>query len=117
MKLTEKECNEALTRLLRPYFASVDMQNVYHSISPKNSIDEDSNLLTLLIMKYFDNQPLKFDELKDGNIYWDDKLKEWCLIYKEDETLIEMTSHFPPLEIKFENDRFYRNKVSEYETE
>lgn len=66
MKLIENECSEALTRLLRPYYAKVDVQNVYHSINKGHSIEDDSNLLTLLIMEYFDNPPLKFDELNKG---------------------------------------------------
>lgn len=59
--LTEKECNEALTRLLRPYFAKVSVQNLYHDINKEYSIEEDSNLLALLIQEYFDNPPLKFE--------------------------------------------------------
>lgn len=81
MQLTENECSEALTRLLRPYFAKVDVQNVYHSINKGHSIEEDSNLLTLLIQEYFSNPPLKFDELKEGMVIWDNKEKIWIEIY------------------------------------
>ena len=66
MKLIENECSEALTRLLRPYFAKVSVQDVYHSINEGHSIEEDSNLLTLLIQEYFSNPPLKFEELEEG---------------------------------------------------
>ena len=64
--LTKEECDKALTRLLRPYFAKVDVQNVYHSINEGHSIEDDSNLLTLLIMEHFDNPPLEWEELKEG---------------------------------------------------
>lgn len=60
--LNREECDNALTRLLRPYFAKVDVQNVYHSINKGHSIEEDSNLLTLLIQEHFDNPPLKFED-------------------------------------------------------
>ena len=39
--LNREECDNALTRLLRPYFAKVDVQNVYHDINRGHSIDED----------------------------------------------------------------------------
>lgn len=82
MKLTENECSEALTRLLRPYYAKVDVQNVYHSINKGHSIEDDSNLLTLLIMEYFDNPPLKFEELKEKTWYWYELSKSWIYLFK-----------------------------------
>lgn len=82
MNLTENECSEALTRLLRPYFAKVDVQNVYHSINKGHSIEEDSNLLTLLIQEYFDNPPLKWEELKEKTWYWHEPSKSWIYLFK-----------------------------------
>lgn len=64
MELIKEQCDEALTRLLRPYFAKVDVQNVYHSINKGHSIEEDSNLLTLLIMEYFKLKK-KYDEFPE----------------------------------------------------
>lgn len=83
MKLTENECSEALTRLLRPYFAKVSVQDVYHSINKGHSIEEDSNLLTLLIMEYFDNPPLKCEErVKFLEKQLDIAIKELCFTAK-----------------------------------
>lgn len=63
MKMMNKEeCSEVLTRLLRPYFASVEIQNAYHSINKGHSIDYDSNVLTLLIEEHYNPQPYKFEE-------------------------------------------------------
>lgn len=50
--LNKEECDNALTRLLRPYFAKVDVQNVYHEINKGHSIDEDSNMITALMIEY-----------------------------------------------------------------
>ena len=83
MQLTENECSEALTRLLRPYFAKVDVQNVYHSINKGHSIEKDSNLLTLLIQEYFDNPPLGFEELIKHKVVWDNELKEFAFVLEE----------------------------------
>ena len=131
MELTKENCNDALTRLLRPYFARVDVQNVYHSINPKNSIDEDSNRLTLLIMEHFEllekyeklkkeleNKPLKFEELKYYMWVWDNLYKEWiqcrpginrkgnsCIKYLSDGN--ECNEYF----VEFEDGRFFRKEV------
>lgn len=81
--LNREECENALTRLLRPYFAKVDVQSVYHSINKGHSIEDDSNLLTLLIMEYFDNPPLKFEELKEGMFVWDNKRKWIWILFRK----------------------------------
>lgn len=60
--MNKEECSEVLTRLLRPYFASVEIQNAYHSINKGHSIDYDSNVLTLLIEEHYNPQPYKFEE-------------------------------------------------------
>lgn len=83
MKLIENECSEALTRLLRPYYAKVDVQNVYHSINKGHSIEDDSNLLTLLIVEYFDNPPLKFEELIKHKVVWDNEIKEFAFVLEQ----------------------------------
>ena len=71
--LTKERCSEALTRLLRPYFASVEIQNAYHDINKGYSIDHDSNVFTLLIKEHFNPQPYKFEDLHKGMWVWDDK--------------------------------------------
>lgn len=130
--LNREECDNALTRLLRPYFAKVDVQNVYHDINRGHSIDEDSNLLTLLIMEHFSNPPLKFEELKEGMWIWDNQLKEWRKvieklivgvsegsefyedIYVKGTKVIRIGLHkFDWKDILFESKRFYRKEVQE----
>ena len=125
--LNREECDNALTRLLRPYFAKVDVQNVYHSINEGHSIEDDSNLLTLLIMEYFDNPPLKFEELKEGMWVWDNKYKYYfecnpristdmakCVWYESFwYNTGEGYDEFYEDYIEFEENRFYRKEVQE----
>ena len=119
MKLIENECSEALTRLLRPYYAKVDVQNVYHSINKGHSIEDDSNLLTLLIMEYFGNPPLKFEELKENMWIWDNKFKcfdqihdlKCCFNPKTNEICEPYYVVTYVGELKFEENRFYRKEL------
>lgn len=114
--LNREECDNALTRLLRPYFAKVSVQDVYHSINKGYSIEEDSNLLTLLIMEYFDNPPLKFEELKEGMWVWDDKEEMWIhSVNNYDSEVygrgIRVKFGFDLVRYPFEENRFYRKEV------
>lgn len=116
MKLTENECSEALTRLLRPYFAKVSVQDVYHSINKGHSIEDDSNLLTLLIMEYFGNPPLKFEELKEDTWIWDNIECEYVFIDKayindKNEKKMRVWAGIISYWYIFENNRFYRKEV------
>lgn len=113
MKLIENECSEALTRLLRPYYAKVDVQNVYHSINEGHSIKDDSNLLTLLIMEYFGNPPLKFEELKEREIYYH-IYYGWISIRSISDyecILINTLNSDGYKQIEFEEDCFYRKEL------
>lgn len=120
--MTKKECDNALTRLLRPYFAKVDVQNVYHDINRGHSIDEDSNLLTLLIMEQFNNPPLEFEELKEGMWIWDNQLKWFFKVVLCDVKMqgcnslkmfnVEKYEGGSMLMI-YEPNRFYRKEVQE----
>lgn len=116
--LNREECDNALTRLLRPYFAKVDVQNVYHDINRGHSIEDDSNLLTLLIMEYFYNPPLKFDELNKGYpIYDNDEIVcGWKFIYmidKEYKQLLLIDEEGNVDWVNYEENRFYRKQVEE----
>ena len=113
--LNREECDNALTRLLRPYFAKVDVQNVYHDINRGHSIDEDSNLLTLLIMEHFSNPPLKFEELQERETYYH-IYYGWILIrsISDCECILINTLNSDGYEqIEFEENRFYRKEVQE----
>lgn len=116
--LNREECDNALTRLLRPYFAKIDVQNVYHDINRGHSIEDDSNLLTLLIMEHFDNPPLKFDELNKGYpIYDNDEIVcGWKFIYmidKEYKQLLLIDEEGNVDWVNYEENRFYRKEVQE----
>lgn len=124
MKVTENECSEALTRLLRPYYAKVDVQNVYHSINEGHSIEDDSNLLTLLIMVYFDNPPLKWEEIKEHDFVFDKDFNglggEWLKVYMKriteygDKVIICGACGSDVCQIRsYKEDRFYRKEVQE----
>lgn len=115
MKLIENECSEALTRLLRPYYAKVDVQNVYHGINKGHSIEDDSNLLTLLIMEYFGNPPLEFEELKERETYYH-VYYGWISIRSISDCeciLINTLNSDGYKQIEFEEDCFYRKEVQE----
>lgn len=66
MKLTKEECMNAASRLYRPYYASVKIQNVYYDINGKdNSIDKDSNLIEQLIKEHFnEDNTARFKDFK-----------------------------------------------------
>lgn len=114
--LNREECDNALTRLLRPYFAKVDVQNVYHDINRVHSIDEDSNLLTLLIMEHFSNPPLTWEELKECNVVYDKKLKKYRLINEllEDGFIYFTYTTDTRIGEYYEPNRFYRKEVQEW---
>ena len=116
--LNRDECDNALTRLLRPYFAKVDVQNVYHDINRGHSIDEDSNLLTLLIMEHFNNPPLKWDELKEDMWIWDSKECEYIFIDRlwisdSNKKMMIYKGLGSQVKGEFIEDRFYRKEVQE----
>ncbi len=118
--MNKEECSEVLTRLLRPYFASVEIQNAYHSINKGHSIDYDSNVLTLLIEEHYNPQPYKFEELKKGMWVWDNAYKVFLKIIKIIEygnvrTLKVGDSHCK-WHIEFKENRFFPiTKAMEYQ--
>lgn len=120
MNLTENECSEALIRLLRPYYAKVDVQNMYHSINEGHSIEDDSNLLTLLIMEYFCNPPLEYGFFEDSlnlNLVFDNKFKVWRLAvgltFGEEEIHFLNFGEKDVEVIPYEPNRFFRKEVQE----
>lgn len=67
--LTKEECDNATTRLYRPYFASTEIQNSYYDINGKdNSINDDCNLIEQLIHEHFkmvkENEKLQKEEMQ-----------------------------------------------------
>lgn len=84
MKLNKKECHEALLRLLKPYFTNFDVQEEYYLINPNNSFTDDFNLLTRLIMKYFDNKSFKGEDAKMITEEERDIINQNIIPYKND---------------------------------
>lgn len=82
MKLTKEECDNATTRLYRPYFASTEIQNSYYDINGKdNSISDDCNLIEQLIHEHFkddfshkENQ-LTVEEIEALSRYYQDIMR------------------------------------------
>ena len=110
--MTKEECIKALKTLhTMAWFETKD----------KNYVDENYSILVRLINQHFDNPPLKFEELKEGQWVWDNMNKAYLQIdedfdvgnnniilrYRED-------SHNSNVEsVPFEENRFYRYEVKE----
>lgn len=67
-----------------------------------------------MIEEYFDNHPLKLEELKEGQVYWDNYEKEWCKLI----ILCGMNPHMQYFDgtiddSLFKGNRFYRKQVEE----
>lgn len=80
----------------------------------KDRVNQCTELLQNLIHEYFDNPPLSFEEMKEGDWIWDNVLKEYIHILTIDfevpsEGLIETKNEYVP----FEEGRFYRKQVEE----
>lgn len=64
--LTKEECTYALN----------DLKNIIKDIlGDESCVNECIKTLQKLIDEYFDNPPLKFEELKEGMWVWDNQLK------------------------------------------
>ena len=80
MNLIREECEKALK----------EIENATTQIEDFNSIPEITynefknqlNVLNQLINEHFDNQPLKFEELKEKTWYWHEPSKSWIYLYK-----------------------------------
>lgn len=65
-----------------------------------------------LINEHFDNPPLKFEELKEEQWYWDNKNKRYFKIHKLDIDNKEIDA-YDFWGLGFEENRFYRYEVKE----
>lgn len=80
--------------------------------------DEDFQLINQLIDEYFDNPPLKFEQLEENKWYWDNHCKEYFRIdkiHKELQSLnINIDEEDGTCEVKYyEKDRFYHREVKD----
>lgn len=101
--LTEKECRTALEILKE----KANGETVDAVVCFKELIEE-----------HFDNQPLKFEELKEGMLVYDKNIKSWIEIDKTFEDIEKYVSCWSigwPYEKRFpyEPNRFYRKEVKD----
>ncbi|WP_072682821.1 hypothetical protein [Holdemania sp. Marseille-P2844] len=114
-KLTKEECLKATKELKDSFLLHTPRYISFHSPRIMKHISN----LEKLINKHFDNPPLKFKELEDGEWYWCE-VYGWCLMnFYEDlngkinyEAMTVTHDKIDLLE-EFEENRFYRNQVEE----
>lgn len=110
MKLTKEKCDKALEYARSHYYPPyAETMGLYEDFE----VTEEYQVLEQLIKEHFDNPPLKFEELKEGMLVWDNKFKEWCLI-----TIMCKYPHKRYFDgtiddSKFEEGRFFRKQVEE----
>lgn len=112
--LTKEECEKALENI-----ANLELQEyegLYGRIKYVGDIRFcDYRLLRRLIKEHFDNQPLKFEELKEGMWVWDNKDKAYMKIEsvcdKDWVWLYIDSSEREHIDELYEPNRFYRKEV------
>lgn len=80
----------------------------------KDGVNQCTELLQNLIHEYFDNPPLSFEEMKEGDWIWDNLHKTYIHIFAFDIVspsvkIIQTDDDYTP----FELNRFYRKQVKE----
>lgn len=80
----------------------------------KDIVNQCTELLQNLIHEYFDNPPLSFEEMKEGDWIWDNLHKTYIHIFAFDIVspsvkIIQTDDDYTP----FELNRFYRKQVKE----
>lgn len=116
MSLTKQECENVLSET--KIYLKNQMQKkerISHSVYLLNTI---TYLFEKLIHEYFDNPPLKWEELEPDMWIWDKKFNQWIQI---DETWSSYKKFINGWivgsdllqTIEFEPDRFYRKEVQE----
>lgn len=105
MSLTKEECKKALSDIKM-------LGGIYIPLEALDTVDK-------LIKLHFDNPPLKFEELKENMVVWDNKRKMFIKIF-DTATLEENCFSFevfgwevPIYDEQFEENRFYLKEVKE----
>lgn len=102
MKLNKEECKNALIELF--YDGDGYM---------RDGLTYEFDILEQLINEYFDNPPLKFEELQHEMVLWDNKKKEFIQLefYLGWGYSVFGSEDF--YTFNFEENRFYRREVKE----
>lgn len=115
--LTKEQCNEALEHIktLRGSNYGGYYSGFNNSALP---FDEDINVMQELMYEHFDNQPLEWEELKQGMWIWDNVRKEWVKVESQRETYTKIVECWVIgwallKTYEFEPNRFYRKEVQE----
>ena len=98
--LTKEECCKALSRLIKSHLNGV----LY---------GEDTKILKQLINEHFDNPPLKFEELKEGMVVWDNLEKNYieiCDSFNGQKIYYKFGINIPYI-FMFQENRYFRKQV------
>lgn len=116
MMLTKEKCENALGNIL----CNIGVARSDYRTSGKAK--EDYHTLKSLIEEHFSNQPLKFEELKEGMWVWDSQLK-WFFRISICNVKIENFEYIKLFKVEkyeggsmlmfYEPNRFYRKQVKE----
>lgn len=96
--MTKEECVKALNAL-------------YFSDGSDGRDDEFYDVLLKLINERFDNPPLSFEKMKEGDWVWDNKRKEWCVLAAFWKDALNRYYVSGLSDSPFEENRFYRKQM------
>lgn len=118
MKLTKEKCDKALEYARSHYYPPyAETMGLYEDFE----VTEEYQILEQLIKEYFYNEPLKFEELKEGMWVWDNEDKLYVQIdedFDEENGNIILRYYEDSYNsncerTRFKENRFYRKQVEE----
>lgn len=119
MSLTKKECLEAHKELCNALVTTDYVDG--RAVSTYPIYEDELGILYKLINEHFDNEPLKFEELKDGMWIWDNKHKVYNRVRETFNfgnynvvkfAYLNETTQWGDT-IEFEENRFYRKQAED----
>lgn len=112
--MNKEECERAYANL--EFCREVMRESIERNgeiINPVSSFDKAMVMFARLIDEHFDNPPLKFEELKESEVYWH-VYYGWIMIKSihDDECIVITTLGIDGYTtIEFEENSFYRKQV------